>query len=1848
MTLVLSLVGTLGAASVQWTGAAGDGLWSNPLNWAGGVVPADGDDVDFGASGSPQARLDFSLMLGSFTFDTNATSTDIHVGAGTASTLTLSGVGIVNNTPSVPGQGPQNFFADASSGPVGGTLLFTNTASVSGSIATTLTASGATVAGGGGGSIIFQDHSSTAINDNFNGLIAGGATVAGAGSGTVILRDDALAQSTTQITARGGTGAGAAGGQITVQDQAQIQSNVTVLQGDGGGYGGRVDFHNNAVLTGGLLTLFGATSSLDGGEAVGRFFDNATLVNGVAAVYGGQGTGFAGARLEFHNQATLASAGTTPGYNNASINNYGAPLPGAGNGRTLFYDDSSITGPQVTIYNSVDESTTPGTAGGSTEFHDHSHAGQVTIYNYGANAAGAGTTGGQTLFYDNSSAELAIINAVGSHAAGAPGGRVVFDDNSTAGAASLVASVGFNGGEGGRIVFLGNANGGTAYIGLDGDGTAGAANGTLDISGSTRASVSIGLLDGTAGLVNLGDRNLAIVGGQAGIVAYFGGTIRGAGGSLTTAGPGIVSLGGASTYTGNTLVSSGALLLSYGSLASPLVTVNSGATFGGNGTVSGLVDLAAGANLAPSYLTSGASVLNLGALSSVAGTNFNFKLGAPDVVGGPLNDLVNVAGNLTLAGTLNVTNSGGFGVGSYRLINYGGTLTGAGLALGAFPAGFLTSDFTIQTSVAGQINLVVGGANVLFWDGAHTTPNSVVDGGTGTWNNSTTNWTNAGGTTNVAWSNRFSVFSGTAGTVTVAEPVTSTGMQFSTDGYMVNASGTGAIALSGAATIRTDPGTATTINAPLTGSGSLTKLDTGTLTLGGSSTYSGGTTIQDGLVIVTNAAGLGLGTGPVLQFATAASELDFVNHASAGSVTITNVGAPSTAVSAFVQFEGNATAGSATINNQGNTASGGFGGQVNFASASSAGNAVITNAGSAFAPPVGAFAENGAGITIFLNNATAGNATFLNTAGLATNTLGGRVFFVDSASAGASTITNQGAFAYGNGGLTEFSGNATAGTATVFNQAATIAVSNGGTVNFRDNSSAGSATFTQSGSGVASAGTSSAGGAVTFYNTSSAANGTFFNQEAAAAFTYGGATTFRDTSTAGAATITNGNGSTDSGAGGGHLVFSDNATAGNAVITSEGGSVAAPDSGYASFIASATAGSATLSAGGGTAAGAAGGRINFSNNSTAANATLIANGGTGGGGAGSIVFADNAGGGTARVVLDGGTLDISVLASSGLTIGSLEGDGGNVLLGGKLLSVGVSNTDTTYDGAISGSGILIKAGTGSLTLAGASTYTGGTSIADGQLIVTNPAGLALGTGLVTNNPTVASELRFTGNGSAGNVTISDVGSTSTAFSLTSFYGTATAGTAKITNQASAGTGGTGGESLFSDAATAGSATITNATGMFLKYGLTSFQGNSNAGSATIINAGGVAAVLPSDGLGFGGRTLFGMNASAGTSTIINHGAQAGDVYLNASTAYGGQTIFSGNSTAGNSTIFNEGGALTGPTSGGLGSYTYFEGNSTAGNATLYAESPGNGFAMGGTIRFEGNASGGTARAIIEGNTINGYGYMDVSPLSTPGMTIGSIEGGGFISLGSKNLQVGGNGLSTTFSGSIVDNNDQAAVVATGGSLTVAGPGASLRLTGANTYTGGTSIGDGLNPNSGKLIAANTTGSATGTGPVTINRGGTLGGSGFVAGPVTLHAGGTIAPGDPTTLTLQNNLLWDGGGTIRLVLGADQAHSDFLSIEGTLARGATLDGPWTFDLVDDGIVVGQTYKLVSFADLAGFTASDFTFAGVAGDFSFQNGTLDFTVNAVPEPGAGWWLISGGLIAVVTARRQRRGTTRTCAA
>lgn len=436
-------------------------------------------------------------------------------------------------------------------------------------------------------------------------------------------------------------------------------------------------------------------------------------------------------------------------------------------------------------------------------------------------------------------------------------------------------------------------NGGTLRIASDAN--LGAAAGGLSLNGGTlNATADMG----SARAVDLAGSGTFLT--DAGTTLTLSGAVTGAG-SLTKSGAGTLALTGTGSHAGATNVAAGTMLVN-GSFAGATGPTNvaSGASLGGTGTIGGDVMLASGATLTPG--AGGAGTLTIGGdLSLATGTTLAWEFGAAHVAGGGLNDLVNVGGDLVLDGTINVTvpTGGAFDVGVYRVFNYGGALTNNGLTLGTLPTG---SGVDVQTSIAGQVNLVnSAGLTLNFWDGAAGPKNDgVINGGNGTWqaNGGNDNWTNANGTVNAAYSDgAFTVFGGTGGTVTVDASlgqVTAAGMQFAANGYTI---GGDEIALTDPqSTIRVGDGTTAgagftaTINAALSGATQLVKTDAGTLVLGGTNSYTGGTLINGGTVQIAADANLGAASGDLMldggTLATSANVTSARNIVMAGNGTI--------------------------------------------------------------------------------------------------------------------------------------------------------------------------------------------------------------------------------------------------------------------------------------------------------------------------------------------------------------------------------------------------------------------------------------------------------------------------------------------------------------------------------------------------------------------------------------------------------------------------------------------------------------------------------------------------------------------------------------------------------------------------------------------------------------------------------------------------------------------------------------------------------------------------------------------------------------------------------------------------
>lgn len=376
------------------------------------------------------------------------------------------------------------------------------------------------------------------------------------------------------------------------------------------------------------------------------------------------------------------------------------------------------------------------------------------------------------------------------------------------------------------------------------------AGATLNLNGYGQ---SLGALSG-AGTVQLGSATLTL--GADNTSTTYSGTLNGSGGLLKQ-GTGAFTLSGTSTYTGATQIDAGSLVVN-GSIASSAVTVGNGARLGGSGTV-GATTVTAGGVIAPG--NSLGSLRVAGNFTLAAGATLDYELGAPgnDASAPGASDHLQVDGDVQLDGTLALSDPDSTaGLGYYRLISYGGQLSGSGLQMGAMPASLSAYDVRVVSEVARHLDLRVGvtGSNLLqTWTG-----------GNGTWDATATNWVNDGGTVPEAWAGNHAVFLTTGGgTVSVQGTQSFAGLQFVADGYRLN--GTGALETrAGGSELRVLGGATAVIDTVISGAGGIDKTQGGTLVLNGANTYAGGTTVSAGVLAVSDDANLGAaGTGVTLN-----------------------------------------------------------------------------------------------------------------------------------------------------------------------------------------------------------------------------------------------------------------------------------------------------------------------------------------------------------------------------------------------------------------------------------------------------------------------------------------------------------------------------------------------------------------------------------------------------------------------------------------------------------------------------------------------------------------------------------------------------------------------------------------------------------------------------------------------------------------------------------------------------------------------------------------------------------------------------------------------------------------------
>lgn len=288
---------------------------------------------------------------------------------------------------------------------------------------------------------------------------------------------------------------------------------------------------------------------------------------------------------------------------------------------------------------------------------------------------------------------------------------------------------------------------------------------------------------------------------------------------------------GANSYTGETSVTEGTLLIDGTTAAASAVSVSSGATLGGTGTVHGAVSAAAGATLDPGCLTATGTL----ALASVQldGATLVFDMQAP--ANGP-SDALAVAGACNATAPVSIVlnlPAEGLPAGTYTLATYA-SRSGIFVLHQAYPNIILTVGDTALT-----ITVVPAGTTTdITWTGATSS----------FWDFTTDNWSPVGTLYADGLNVTFDDSGAAAAPITIPSPVVPNSVIIDTanNAYTLSASG----------------------SAGLSGSAWLVKRGTAALTLTGLHTHSGATAVEAGTLNLNgslSASSLTIGRTAVLQ-----------------------------------------------------------------------------------------------------------------------------------------------------------------------------------------------------------------------------------------------------------------------------------------------------------------------------------------------------------------------------------------------------------------------------------------------------------------------------------------------------------------------------------------------------------------------------------------------------------------------------------------------------------------------------------------------------------------------------------------------------------------------------------------------------------------------------------------------------------------------------------------------------------------------------------------------------------------------------------------------------------------------
>jgi autotransporter-associated beta strand protein len=1080
---------------------------------------------------------------------------------------------------------------------------------------------------------------------------------------------------------------------------------------------------------------------------------------------------------------------------------------------------------------------------------------------------------------------------------------------------------------------------------------------------------------------------------------------------------GAVTLSGQNIYTGLTTINSGASLALSGSGS---IADSSGVTDNGNFDIS-----AVSGSGALIKTLSGNGTVTLGAktltLTNANNDNFSGSIngnGAFALTGGTetLSGTNTYLGGSSISGggILKVSADTNLGDANGTLTLNGGTLentasfaTARDITLGSSGGTFNTDTGTTLTNATG----IISGSGVLNKTGAGT----LILGGTNTYQGGTSI---SGGILQVSADTNLG---NASGALTLNGATLENTASFSTARDITLGSSGG--------TFNTDSGTTLTdATGIIGGSGALNKTGAGTLILGGSNTYQGGTNVSGGILQVSADANLGNASGAL----------------SLNGATLENTASFSTGRDITL---------------------GSGGGTIN------------TDSGTTLTDATGIISGSGA----------------LNKAGAGTLILGGANTYQGgtSISGGILQVSADTNLGNASGALT-LNGGILENTAS-FSTARDITLgSSGGTFNTDSGTTLTDATGTVSGSGA-------------------------LNKTGAGTLILGGINTYQ-----GGTNVS-----------GGILQVTADANLGNA-------------SGALSLNGGTLENAASFSTGRDITLGSSGGTFNTDSGTTLTDATgtVSGSGALNKTGAGTLILggSNTYQGGTS---VSGGILKVSADTNLGNASGALSLNGGtlentasfatarDITLGssGGTFTTDTGTTLTDATGIISGSGVLNKTGAGTLILGGTNTYQGGTNVSGGLLQVSADANLGNASGALTlNGATLENTASFaTGRditlGSSGGTFTTDTGTTLTnATGIISGSGALNktgAGTLILggTNTYQGGTNISGGILQVSADTNLG-----NASGAFTLNGATieNTASFSTARDITLGSSGGTFTTDTGTTLTNATGIISGSGAlnKTGAGTLMLGGvlSQSGGTVVNA-----GTLVLSGGNSYSGGTLLN-GGTLSIGADNNLGSIT--------GNPLVF---------NGGTLQSTATFS--SARNISLGSS---GGTISTDTGSTLTDATGSVSGTGALNkAGAGTLNLGG------------------VLSQSGGTVVNAG---TLILSGSNTYSGGTTLNGGTL----SIGADNNLGASTGN-SLAFN-GGTLQNTATFSSArnIAMNSGGATFNTDPgTTLTLNGILSGSGGmtkiGTGTLILAGDNAG----------APSHTRNTGWTGDVVVEGGLVQVT-------------------------------------------------------------------------